>query len=96
MDRTPQDAAQAANLGEPTARKRGRTADYPYVPVIRHTEGGRYGDGYDEQIRGKAYADRADAVAHAQAVIRHRRDHLARELGKVNMRQLRAQHGVTA
>lgn len=87
-------AAEAANLGVATHRKTGRHHQYPYVPVVRHTEGGLHGYGYDEQLLGRAYPTKDEAVAHAQAAINQRRAHLGGQLGLVNMRALREQHGL--
>lgn len=93
---TAQEAAVVANLGVASARKSGRNPKYPHVPVVRHTEGGVRGDGYDEQILGRAYMTRAEAVAHAQAVINQRRSDLGGKLLNPRYRALRAQHGVDA
>jgi hypothetical protein len=49
-------AAEDQNNYKPTARKRGRTPQRPYVPVIQLQDGGTH------QIRGKAFATKEEAL----------------------------------
>lgn len=81
------DAVAATDFGAPTARKTGRNPAWPYVPVVLH------GD-RQEQILGKAFATRPEAVAHATKVISHRRTVLARQLADLRYRALREAHGL--
>lgn len=87
-------AAEAADLGAATARKTGRDARWPYVPVVRHHTGGLHGDGYDEQLLRRAYATRDEAVQAAGGTIAARRAALAEQLVEPRMRGLREQHGL--
>jgi hypothetical protein len=77
--------------GKASAAKRGRRAEWPYVPVIIH---GEYPFERTEQIRAKAFANRPDALAYAERVIEARREALARKLADPRHRALRAQHHV--
>lgn len=75
------DAAVAAcPFGEATAVKRGRRAEWPYVPVIDHGT-------HTEQLRGLAYATRFEAVERARKAIVARQEAL-------RYRALRQQFGL--
>jgi hypothetical protein len=76
------------------ARKRGRTAEWPYVAVIIHTTGGVRGDGYEEQILARAYNTAAEAVIAAEANIASRRYALRRDLFNPAKRAYREHHGL--
>jgi len=74
-------------FGFPTAARRGRRAEWPYVPIIDH--GHR-----TEQIRGVAYATRSEAIDCAKRVIMARQEALRRNLNDPRYRALREQHGL--
>lgn len=88
---TPTETAAAADLGRPSARKAGRHPRWPYVPVIIVNNGVR---DTDNQVMGRAFATRAEAVACAERVIAQRRAVLAEKLAMPNMRALRRQYGL--
>lgn len=77
------------DFGKPTAEKRGRTSDLPYVPVIDH-------DGRTEQIKGFAFPDRDAAIEHAAKTIAFRRAYLFQQLKEPRLRALRQSHGLPA
>lgn len=55
-----------------SAARRGRNPKFPYVPIVVHYShriGFAIPKRWTKQIRGKAYADRNDAVAYAQRYI---------------------------
>lgn len=58
--------------------KRGRNPAFPYVPIYRFADSN--GNAQTTQIKGKAFANRDDAIAYAQRYInalkRTMRDHL--------------------
>jgi hypothetical protein len=81
------DAAARVDFGQATANRRGRNPRWPYCPVIDH--GGR-----KEQILGRAYVTRDEAVRAAQFAIDARRALLAAKLALRNYRALREQHGL--
>jgi hypothetical protein len=87
---TPAEAAAAADLGTASARKAGRNPSWPYVPVLIV-----HGGTVTSQIKGRAFATRAEAVAYAEAHIAAERAALACKLAEPRYRALRAQHGVT-
>lgn len=74
-------AGAAPNLCEPaeptaSAAKRGRNPRFPYVPIIVRKLSAppfNLGRRITEQLRGEAYATRAEAVARAQYVIEWRK-----------------------
>jgi hypothetical protein len=70
-----------------TAVKRGRNPRWPYVPVVVHAR-------HTEQIRGKAFATRDEAVSYAAAVIAHREADLIERMKEPRHRALREQHGL--
>lgn len=84
----------ADDLGQPVARKRGRSAQYPYVPLIIRPGGKRDGGTYEQQIRGLSYATADEARAVAERLINAERDDLRRKLAMPNMRVLRQQYGL--
>lgn len=83
-------AVEAAAFPTPTARKAGRDPRWPYVPVLV-LPGGR---GVSQQILGKAFATRTEAVEYAAAVVEADRVSLAKQLADPRMRALREQHGL--
>ena len=87
-------ALDAHDFGTATAQKRGRNPRFPYVPVIRHHTGGKGGDGYQEQIRARAFASRDEAIAHAQAVLNQRRSNLGGKVLNPAYRALRESLGL--
>jgi hypothetical protein len=80
-------AAAAADFGEPTARKAGRDTRWPYVPVLLV-------EGRQAQIRGLAYETRAEAVEAAERHITAARRTLAARLAEPRCRALREQYGL--
>lgn len=88
-------AAEAADLGKASAAKRGRNPRWPYVPIIDYgpQEFGVHAV-HTQQIKGKAFATRDEAVAYAQRVIDHQRALLAKHLALPGYRALREQHGL--
>lgn len=87
--------AEAANAHiTATAVKRGRRPEWPYVPVLVYgpTEGTPAG--YTAQIKGKAFADRDEAVAFAQGHIDRMTSTLAARLALPAHRALREQYGL--
>lgn len=77
----------------PTARKTGRTAALPYVPVLRYqpADGSR---GWVQQIRGVSYATREEAIAKAERRLRVQMTVLAAQLREPLYRALREYHGL--
>ena len=82
------DAVVAAHsFGIPASVKRGRRAEWPYVPIIDHGT-------HTEQLRGFAFATRDEAVAFAEKTIDLRRDALRHKLLEPRYRVLREHHGL--
>lgn len=79
--------ALTLDYGQPSAAKRGRNPNFPYVPVIDF--GSR-----TEQVRGLAYVTREEAVNSAFATIMARRNDLRQKLMEPRYRALREQHGL--
>lgn len=77
----------AQNFGKPTAVKRGRHPQWPYVPVIDHGT-------HTEQLKGFAYPTRAEALGMARRTIEARRHSLLVRLQEPRHRALRKQHGL--
>lgn len=77
----------AMDLGKPSAAKRGRRSEWPYVPVVDH--GTR-----TQQIKGRAYATRDEAVACATRSIEHVRRLLVRRILDPRERALREHHNL--
>jgi hypothetical protein len=91
LDEQIAEAVGRVDFGKPSAAKRGRRSEWPYVPVID------YGISHfpqTEQIRARAFATREEAVLDAEAMIAQRRAALAEKLGKRNLRALRESHGL--
>lgn len=84
------------NFGTATAAKRGRNPALPYVPVIDYTEqtAGSFTRTHTEQILGRAYADRDEAVACAQRVIDNTIAAYAAKLTERGARSLREFEGL--
>ncbi len=78
-----------------SAAKRGRNPKFPWVPIIDY---GLQTTGVHrtrtEQLRAKAFANRADAVAYAQRTLDARAEDLRRKLADPRYRALREQHGL--
>ncbi|MEE3755219.1 hypothetical protein [Mycobacterium intracellulare] len=81
----------AHDFGTPGAVKRGRTAAWPYVPIIKWTCNGAP---RTTQLRGLAYATRQEAVDRATRQIESDRRKLAVDLCRPNNRAQREQHGL--
>lgn len=87
--------AEAANAHiTATAVRRGRRPEWPYVPVLVYAGTPDAPAGYTTQIEGKAFADRDEAVACAQAHIDRLTDVLAARLALPAHRALREAHGL--
>ena len=86
-------AVAKRNFGEPVAFKRGRRAEWPYVPAIHY---GRTGPDkvHTHQIRRKAFATRDEALACAAAAIEYQKAEFRRRLLMPRMRALREQYGL--
>lgn len=97
MNDTEKIAAVVASVdfGKASAAKRGRNPKWPYVPIIDY---GKQAVGSHctrtEQIRGKAFATRDEAVAYAQKHIDRARTLLAENLGERRSRALREHYGL--
>lgn len=81
--------------GTPSAAKRGRNPNWPYVPIIDHGEQsiGVYRT-RTRQLRGKAFETRAEAVAYAESAIQESRRKLAARLIDPRERALRESVGL--
>jgi CRISPR/Cas system endoribonuclease Cas6 (RAMP superfamily) len=82
------------DLGRASARKGGRRPEWPYLPVVIHSEGVRVGATRQETIVKRAFATREEAVDYAARVIAFRRSTLAKHLGERRYRALREQYGL--
>lgn len=82
------EALADVDLGRPHALKRGRNPRWPYVPVILDAAGGQ------DQIRARAYATRAEALAAAQRHLDALRASIAARCADRRHRALREQHGL--
>ena len=83
-------------FGKASAAKRGRNPRWPYVPIIElenHATAG-YMQAQTQQVRGRAYATRDEAVACAQRVIDANRESARRRLIEPRFRAFRQQHGL--
>lgn len=82
-------------FGKPSAAKRGRNPRWPYVPII---DFGEQPTGIHrtrtEQIRGRAFAEREEAVAYAGRVIAARKADMERKLAEPRYRAMREQFGL--
>ncbi len=95
--RTVEDAVADCYYGyRATAAKRGRNPRWPYVPIVMRpkTGIGRPDLFSTEQLPGKAFEHRADAVGYAQKTIDFWTDRFRRQLQDPRMRALRDQWGV--
>lgn len=90
--RSPEQIAAEANFGKATAAKRGRRKEWPYVPIIETRVSPHRT--ITQQIKGRAYATREEAIACAAKVIEYRRTHLATQLRSQGARALRLQYGL--
>lgn len=93
QDQIDQIVAQA-DLGSPDAAARGRNPRWPYVPIVRHSDGTGPRARQTEQIVLRAFATRAEAVEDAARVIALRRASLARQLADPRHRAVREQYGL--
>lgn len=84
-----EDAVALADFGRPNAARRGRDPRWPYVPIITDTR-----RGHTNQVLGRAFATRGEALACAEAHIAALRASLRRRLAEPRQRALRAQHGL--
>ncbi len=82
----------ADHFGSPSARKSGRRAEWPYTPVVVTTY--ESGNVHRQQVLGKAFATREEAVDHARAVIARHRGMIAEKLADRRYRALREQFGL--
>lgn len=85
------------DFGKPSAAKRGRPLARSHVPIIEHTQKAppfNIGRRHTEQIQGRAFAKRDDAVNYAQRVIDARRVDLLSKLVAPGGRALREYHGL--
>ncbi len=91
---TPAEVAARVDHGRPSALKRGRNPKWPYVPVILFDGTPDSPRGRQEQILGRAFVTRDEAVEYAAAVIENRRNDLARKLAAPAQRALREWYGL--
>ena len=87
-------AVELASWPTASAQKRGRRPEWPYVPVLLHAGTPESPKGYQEQIRGAAFATRDEAVAFADRMITQRKLSLADRLRVPQNRALREHHGL--
>lgn len=92
MEQAIEQAVAAREWGTPSAAKRGRNPSWPYVPVIVGSPRGGRDD--REQVLGKAFATRDEAVAYALRVIESRKAHFAEQLSDPRYRALRESCGL--
>lgn len=83
-----------ADFGQPSARKTGRDPRWPYVPVIAHPATPSAPKPWQQQVLGKAYATRQEALAAAESHITAQRSALAHKLAEPRMRALREHYGL--
>lgn len=79
------------DFGKPSAVKRGRNPKFPYVPIIDFST--EY-ETRTEQIRGFAFIDRKQAIAHATKTIEFRRNELEKKLRDPRYRALRKSYNL--
>lgn len=89
--KTVEQALDEMNFGEPEAVKRGRRAEWPYVPVLRFHAHGKH---QTTQIKGFAYATREEAIEKATKQVAFLRQHYAERLRDPRYRALRLQYGL--
>lgn len=93
--KTPEQIAAEFDFGKPSAAKRGRRKEWPFVPVIDY---GKQPIGVHRtrtmQLRDLAFATREEAVRRAAKYIEANRVELARKLRDSRWRALRLQHGL--
>lgn len=78
----------ALDLGTPSAVKRGRNPDFPYVPIIKH------GERTENPMKGFAYATREEAVAAAEHHLAALREATKVKVKTTRYRALREHHGL--
>lgn len=84
---------RAAAVGTPSAAKRGRSPQWPWVPIIDLSALQSRGL-KTQQVCGKAFATREEAVAYAERVIASRKAALEKALADPRQRALREAHGL--
>lgn len=88
-------AAALYALQQPTAAKRGRHDEWPYVPVVKHLPSGPMNPNErTEQIRGVAFATRGEALEYAERVVAQRHAEFLRRLLDPRNRAEREHHGL--
>lgn len=92
-----EDVVAKLDMGKPSAAKRGRNPQYPYVPIVDFGEQeiGR-NTTRTEQLKGWAFPTHELAVDHAEKVIAARRTALAARLKEPRLRALRQHYGLPA
>lgn len=76
-----------------SAAKRGSNPNFPYIPIITHTDDTGRRRTQNPRVR-RAFATREEAVAFAQNYIDHKYRLLAERLRQPNDRALREHHGL--
>ena len=84
---------QTNAIGTASAAKRGRNPQWPWVPIIDLSALQCRGL-KTQQVRGKAFATREEAVAYAERVVASRKRALERALADPRQRALREAHGL--
>lgn len=80
------------DLGTASASKRGSNAAFPYVPIIKRTDGVR--DTTQNPTRRAAYANREEAIAVAQSHINAQREAMRVKLKQPGTRAWRKSFGL--
>ena len=83
---------EAFKIGSPSAVKRGRNPEWPYVALITGYLGVEHAT--HNPMGRRAYATREEAVAAADRYIRVLREKFRADLAEPRMRALREQHGL--
>lgn len=92
MARTIEEAVELCHRGYTAwARKAGRNARWPYVPVYRYPDPLTPGRLHETQIPGRAFETREQALAYCGAYIDHLKQHMRERLSDPRGRALRAQ-----
>ena len=95
MPLTPEQIESAVHAAyghyRPEAVKRGRNPKFPYVPIYRTSHNGAH---QTTQVKGRAFATRAEALHCAEAQIEAFCNHMRALLIKPGCRALREQYGL--
>ncbi len=83
----------APYIGTASAAQRGRNPKWPWVPILDMSALGSRGL-KTQQIRGKAFATREEAVAYAERVVASLKAALEQRLADPRQRALREAHGL--